>query len=129
MRPSHKNLWRMLSGAAVLELERILQDLPPDLAERAAGIPVTLEQVPGPELVTDGIAVDTLGLFIGPSHPEEETVGADLPSQIILFLGNLWGYAGGKPRVFREEVRRTLLHELGHYLGLDEFDLARRNLD
>jgi len=28
-----------------------------------------------------------------------------------------------------EEVRRTYLHELGHYLGLDEEALAERDLD
>jgi predicted Zn-dependent protease with MMP-like domain len=30
---------------------------------------------------------------------------------------------------FQEEVRRTYLHELGHYLGLDEEALAERDLD
>ena len=27
-------------------------------------------------------------------------------------------------KMFREEVRKTYLHELGHYLGLDEDDLV-----
>jgi len=31
--------------------------------------------------------------------------------------------------VFREEVERTYLHELGHYLGWDEDDVAARGLD
>lgn len=118
-----------MSGAAAIELEQILEAFPPELAREASAIPVTLEECPGPELLEDGLAADTLGLFIGPSHHEGEIVGAELPPQIVLYLGNLWAYAEGDPGVFREEVRRTLLHELGHYLGLDETDLARRNLD
>jgi predicted Zn-dependent protease with MMP-like domain len=31
--------------------------------------------------------------------------------------------------LFREEVATTLLHELGHYLGLDEGDLTDRGLE
>jgi predicted Zn-dependent protease with MMP-like domain len=31
--------------------------------------------------------------------------------------------------VFRDEVRLTYLHELGHYLGWDEDELAARGLD
>jgi predicted Zn-dependent protease with MMP-like domain len=119
----------MLAGAAGLEVEGILKELPEDLARLAAEIPVTLERAPARDLVEDGIEVDTLGLFVGPSHPEGEVVGAELPAQIILYLENLWAYAGGDPRIYRREVRRTLLHELGHFLGLGEEGLALRNLD
>jgi predicted Zn-dependent protease with MMP-like domain len=30
---------------------------------------------------------------------------------------------------FREEVRITFLHELGHYLGLNEEDISERGLE
>ena len=52
-----------------------------------------------------------------------------LPPQILLFLANIWDYAGGAEPAFREEVRVTYLHELGHYLGWDESDLEVRGLD
>ena len=53
----------------------------------------------------------------------------DVPPQILLFLANLWDYADGDEALFREEVRTTYLHELGHYLGLDELDLEERGLE
>ena len=37
--------------------------------------------------------------------------------------------AAGDIKTFREEVRKTLMHELGHYLGLDEDDLIERGLE
>jgi predicted Zn-dependent protease with MMP-like domain len=48
--------------------------------------------------------------------------------QVILFLGNLWDEVEGDVELFLSEVRTTYLHELGHYLGLDEDDLADRGL-
>ena len=54
---------------------------------------------------------------------------APAPTEIILYMENIWEYAGRRSPDFREEVRRTYLHELGHYLGLDEDDLFDRDLD
>jgi predicted Zn-dependent protease with MMP-like domain len=52
-----------------------------------------------------------------------------MPRRIILFLDNILEQADGDPAAFRAEVRDTLLHELGHYLGLDEDDLIDRGLE
>jgi len=46
-----------------------------------------------------------------------------------LFLENLWDLAGGEEKKFRDEVQTTYLHELGHYLGLDEDELTKRGLE
>jgi hypothetical protein len=77
--------------------------------------------------VADGIAPDTLGLFTGPEFIEEGHV--PLPPQIILFLENLWDFAEQEEAIFQEEVQTTYLHELGHYLGLNEDDLFDRGLE
>jgi predicted Zn-dependent protease with MMP-like domain len=90
---------------------------------------VLLEDRPGEDLVRDGIEPDTLGLFVGDSWQDGESSALPLPPQILLFLENLWAYAGEDETAFRIEVRRTYLHELGHYLGLDEDDLEHRGLE
>ncbi len=74
-------------------------------------------------------AADLLGLFEGASlgDPAPDSA-ASLPC-IRLFLDNLWDYAEGDLAVFRDEVRVTLLHELGHYLGLDEDQVADLGLE
>ena len=59
------------------------------------------------------------------AHPEE----SPLPPGIILFLRNLWDLAEGDEPFYRAEVRTTYLHELGHFLGLDELDLEERGLE
>lgn len=90
---------------------------------------VTMERRPSPAFCGDGIEPDTLGLFVGPEFAFKESSATPLPPQIILFLENLWEEAEGDPETFRDEIHTTYLHELGHYLGLDEGDLFNRGLD
>ncbi len=47
---------------------------------------------------------------------------------ITLFLQNLWEFAGEQDRPYRREVRKTFLHELGHYLGWDEEEIEALGL-
>ena len=119
--------WEQICALAAREIESILEQLPPELRKRAAKIPVTFEPHPNAELQADGIKQDTLGLFAGAELVEEDMV--PMPPQVILFLENLREMAGNEETVFLEEVRTTFLHELGHYLGLDEEDLMDRGLE
>ena len=120
--------WTKLQARAQREVERTLRSLPKPLRERARALPVTYERLPSQALISDGIEPDTLGLFVGPSFADEGH-GSPVPSQIILYLENIWDQAEGDEQIFTEEVRTTLLHELGHYLGLDEEGLFDRGLD
>lgn len=119
--------WKKLCAVASDEVERTLAALPLPLRERAGRLPVTLERIPNAGLRADGIEPDTLGLFTGAELAEEGNV--PMPPQIILFLENLWDQAGGNEMVFCKEVQTTFLHELGHYLGLDEDELTERGLE
>jgi predicted Zn-dependent protease with MMP-like domain len=119
--------WNKLQTLALEEIEATLAALPAPLRERAKQLPVTFEPAPNAGLVADGIAPDTLGLFTGPEFIEEGHV--PLPPQIILFLENLWDFAEQEEAIFQEEVQTTYLHELGHYLGLNEDDLFDRGLE
>jgi predicted Zn-dependent protease with MMP-like domain len=119
--------WKSLQAMALAEVEATLAALPAPLRERALQLPITFERVPNAGLQADGIDADTLGLFVGPEFAEETNV--PMPPQIILFLENINDFAENHPDIFRDEVRTTLLHELGHYLGLDEDGLMERGLD
>ena len=119
--------WEKLCGIALAEVEGTLAALPEPLRERAEKLPVIFERQPNAELQADGIEADTLGLFTGAEFVEEDN--ALLPPQIILFLENIWGFVETNEKHFREEVRKTFLHELGHYLGLDEDELTERGLE
>ncbi len=121
--------WQKLQALALAELDATLAELPPPLREKAQVLPVSLERRPNAAHRRDGIQTDTLGLFVGPEYAFAETSALPLPPQILLFLENLWALAEADPDLFRDEVRTTYLHELGHYLGLDEDDLFDRGLE
>ncbi len=118
-----------LRDIALAEVEATRAQLPPPLRERAQSLPVTVQGRPNAAQCRDGIEPDTLGLFVGNEFAFEESSAVPLPAQVILFLENLWEQAEGDQDIFREEVHTTYLHELGHYLGLDEDDLFDRGLE
>lgn len=119
--------WEKLEALALAKVEGTLAALPAPLREQAQKLPVTFERRPNHALQADGIEPDTLGLFVGPEFAEEDAV--PMPPQIILFLENIWEQAEGDEEFFRDEVHTTFLHELGHYLGLDEDGLTERGLE
>jgi predicted Zn-dependent protease with MMP-like domain len=119
--------WEKLCALALSEIEKTLAALPNPLRARAEKLAVTFEQQPNADLRADGIEADTLGLFTGLGFSDEENI--PMPSQIILFLENIWDVAETNEKRFCEEVRTTFLHELGHYLGLDEDELTERGLE
>jgi len=69
-----------------------------------------------------------LGLFDGPTYAEVH--GSDsggVNAHIYLYQRNLERVCPG-PREMAEQVRITLHHEVGHFLGLDEAELHDRGL-
>ncbi len=118
-----------LAAIATTVVESTQRRLPPTIRDAALSVPVSFEPFPSDELVDDGLDSDILGLFVGQEHPAGTTDGEVLPSQILLFLENLWDFAEGDNAVFRDEVRLTYLHELGHYFGWSEAEIEQRGLE
>ena len=120
---------RRLAALAEEVVAATQRRLPAAVREPACQVPVCFEGHPNADIVAEGLEPDILGLFVGPAHDDDPGAPQPLPPQILLFLDNLWDYAEGDEQVYREEVRITYLHELGHYLGWDESALEDRGLD
>ena len=122
--------WNELCRIAQETVERTRARLPATLREPAERVPVTFEPFPTPAMLTDeDVEPDILGLFIGSDLGPAGGGGDSLPPQILLFLENLWDHVDGDPVGFRDEVRITYLHELGHFFGWGEEDLEQRGLE
>jgi predicted Zn-dependent protease with MMP-like domain len=116
-----------LSRWADEEIQALVKVLPDDVREAASRIQISNEAKPGLGLFDNDLEGDELGLFEGTTAMEEADA-ADMP-RIRLFLNNLWEWVDGDEQDFRDEIGTTFLHELGHYLGWDEDDIASRGLD
>ena len=118
-----------LERMAKVEVAALRGKLPRAMASRAGDVPVVMLPRPTRAMVRDGVEPDLLGLFVGPNLAEGVESGDPLPPEILLFLENIWDYAEGDEELYREEVRVTYYHELGHYLGLEEGELEDRGLE
>jgi predicted Zn-dependent protease with MMP-like domain len=98
-----------------------LDELPPHIAEALQNIAVVVENE-NPE------DPDVLGLYHGVPLPERGDMAGSLPDTISIYRIPL-EESFPDPTELREEIRITVLHELGHYFGLDEDRLAELGYD
>jgi predicted Zn-dependent protease with MMP-like domain len=120
--------WKKLTTIAEAETATTLQRLPEELRERAARVPVVFERWASEEILGPDLEPDILGLFVGDPYNQTDST-QPMPAQIYLFLESIADLVADDETAFRVEVRLTYLHELGHYLGLDEGDLEARGLE
>lgn len=104
-----------------------LDRLPGEIARLIENVAVVVEDEPSDEDLTSvGLdpATDTLfGLYQGTALTER---GADyalaLPDRIVIYRLPLLEECTDRAELVRE-IRDTVIHEVGHYFGLDEQDL------
>jgi predicted Zn-dependent protease with MMP-like domain len=92
------------------QVEAALQDLPPELAAALENVAIVVEE----ENPDDH---DLYGWYDG-LGPGRDHTGA-LPDRIVLYRRPLED-AFPDPTELRREIRVTVLHEIGHFFGLDE---------
>jgi predicted Zn-dependent protease with MMP-like domain len=93
-----------------------LDELPPNIASALRNVAVVIED----ENPDDP---DLLGLYHGVPLPERGDMSGTLPDKISIYRIPL-EESFPDPEELREEIRITVLHELGHYFGLDEDRIA-----
>ncbi len=114
--------------------DEVVAELHPSLQRYLRDVHMLIDEVPSEDLLLEfdpaARPTDLLACFAGRALTERPTDDpwSALPATIVLFRRNLSRIAAD-PDTLREELRITLLHEIGHYLGLDEDDLAARGLD
>lgn len=127
----HHLPYRMSREELERDLENVLRELPPAIAAVLRDVPIMIEDLPSKEMLAgpEPLAPDILGLFAGAARPETSVFDAAAgPTAVYLFKRNLERIASSREDLL-EEARITLVHEIGHYLGLDEDDLAERGLE
>jgi predicted Zn-dependent protease with MMP-like domain len=126
---SRRHGWEARTNRAERIVREVRAALPEAVRAASDGVAVVLERRVPRHWLDEGIEPDTLGLFSGPSMRDPDAATGDEAPLVTLFLANILDECGGDEDAFDEEVERTFLHELGHYLGLEEGDMAPRDLD
>ena len=104
---------------------RAYRQLPPAVLASLDNVDITVEEWPDPEeAALAGDEGGLLGLYTGVPLTQREGGAPELPDRICLYRQPILRSCSTRAQVV-EEVRITLWHEVGHYLGLDEEDLHR----
>jgi predicted Zn-dependent protease with MMP-like domain len=89
-----------------------LDGLPPQLGEMMRNVAVTVEHGPGPR--------GLLGLYQGvPLTSRTSQYSAVLPDRIIIYRLAICAICD-TPEQVAEQVRRTVIHEVGHHFGIGD---------
>ena len=102
-----------------------LDSLPEEFLEQMENWQVSAEEWPSVHDLRDlGIPTNNrrsiLGLYRGVPATERTSRYMNLPDCIIIYKGPIEAYVGQNKEAIRKQVRRTIIHEIGHYWGLSE---------
>jgi len=110
-------------------VEEALETLPEEYREYFTNVTIIVEEYPDREdrkrLPPEEALL--LGLFSGVPYPGKAgffDIPHPLPDKIILFQRNIERICSSSQELI-DQIRQTLIHEVGHYFGLSEEDLRR----
>lgn len=108
-------------------VKRAIKELPPPYAKLIESIAVVIEEEPPREVLADlevGDEDELLGLYQGQSLAEESffAAGGTEPPKISIYRGPILRQCHSEEEIVRE-VYETVMHELGHHVGLDDDEM------
>ena len=108
-------------------VQRAIASVPPDYADLLKTIAVVVEEEPSQQVCQEmelDPEEDLLGLYQGLPVGEESFFGpgGQAPAQIVLYRGPIVRCCTSDEEIM-QEVRDTLVHELGHHVGLDDDEM------
>lgn len=123
MKISHKKFKEIADE----EAGKIISSLPDELKAPAMSVIFIVRD--RAEADTDDEDDEILGLYEGTPLTERSLFDGepDIPDRITLYRYAIAGQCRSLPEL-REEIKLTLLHELGHLYGFEENDLEKRGI-
>lgn len=108
-------------------VQEALDGLPDEYAKLLTNVAVVVEEEPSPDVRTDlelEDGEDLLGLYQGLPIDNESffQAGGQLPAKISIYRGPILRLCRTKKEVV-QEVRDTVVHEIGHHFGFDDDEM------
>ena len=108
-------------------VRQALDGLPDEYATLIADVAVVVEEEPTPEVLADldiDEDDDLLGLYQGQSIDKDSFfgTGGNLTARISIYRGPILRLCRTRREVV-QEVRDTVVHEIGHHFGLTDDDM------
>ncbi len=104
-------------------VKRALDSLPPDFRLRLKNVVISVQDYASDDLLEEVGEDELLGLYIGTPLTERGFEDSFLlPDQILLFQGALEDACESEEEL-EDEIRVTVIHEVGHFFGLSEDEI------
>ena len=105
-------------------VDQAVSDLPEQFKTALSNVEILVEIWPSPQDLSQLKVHGWLfGLYRGVPQTKRINYTSVLPDKIIIFAGPLLSVYGYDPEVIRREVRKTVLHEMGHHFGMSEAEI------
>jgi predicted Zn-dependent protease with MMP-like domain len=109
-------------------VEEALDELPPQFAEFLEQVPIEVRQQPTAAQL-DSVGLRGQGLLLGlyqgrPLTRRSVEDSGRMPDVIYIFQDSIERVSNSE-RQLVEQVRKTVLHEIGHHFGMNEEDLQK----
>jgi predicted Zn-dependent protease with MMP-like domain len=104
------------------EVDLVIEALPLWVLDEVDNLVVVVEDTPTSE------QGDVLGIYEGVSLAERGDYWGSLPDRIVIFY-QPHVEMGLSESELKAEIRKTVLHELGHHLGIDDDRLTELGWD
>jgi predicted Zn-dependent protease with MMP-like domain len=101
--------------------EAALAGIPAEFARYLENVLIEVRPRPDKKLMADeDVPDDALGVYLGlPLEEQGPDALHPLPDRILIFRDNLCEMCESREELI-DEIRITILHEVGHHFGLDE---------
>ncbi|OGG24430.1 hypothetical protein A3A79_04575 [Candidatus Gottesmanbacteria bacterium RIFCSPLOWO2_01_FULL_43_11b] len=96
-----------------------LDSIPPEFRKLMDNVEVVVEVWPNPS------NPHLFGLYHGVPQTKRTNYHSVLPDKISIFAGPIVMAYGDNPEVIKEQVRNTVLHEVGHHFGMSDEEIRR----
>lgn len=106
-------------------VELAVDDLPVEFAKALDNLEIVVEDWPTMEELKSVRAhrgMTLFGLYRGIPIPQRPNNYSSLPDKIAIFAGPILEYYPD-PTEAREQIRSTILHEIGHHFGMNEEEI------
>ena len=107
-----------------------LDSLPKQFGEKLNNVSVTVEDFPNPFQLWKAKVPPwglLLGLYEGVPQTKRGIYYSNIPDKITIFKNSILRLAKTDEEI-KAQVRRTIIHEIGHHFGLTEEELRKSNI-
>ncbi len=112
-------------------VQAALDEIPDEFREYLENVLIEIRPRPDATLCREhDVPDDLLGLYVGVPLEEKgpDLAPSPLPDRILIFRDNLCAMCESVDELI-DEIRVTVLHEVGHHFGLDEDQLEELGYD